>query len=328
MSFKVTSWALNEAPVEQPVQVLILVAMAERCNDDGTCSYQSVKTIASKARISPRTVHREFKNLETMGVIRRGNQSATEHLPVNRRPVVYDLAVELRRGDNLSYQESGVTRESVQEESGVTSTTVRGDIHDSLGVTLMADNSSFITSPITTKEKDPFVLKSPEVPDHPNWMTPACAIASTDSLTKIGKTLVDSVQSYYASPIFNGTPDERKYVQWLMLEVRCHTTGAPLPVREVVRTDTPASMDEAFELFWVAFPNKKKRQDAFFEFTRAVKTGVAADLIITGAKRFANSEVAKATEEKYMPMPANWLREKRWTDVYKGKSWSHTAADD
>lgn len=131
-------WAMNDAPVETPVHVVILLAMAERCNDDGTDTRQSVATIAAKARVSTRTVHRELKTLEEMGIIRRGDQSKTEHLPSNRRPVVYDLAVELC-GDNMA----------PQDDSGVTDTAVRGDTPalwgdttGNLGVTRMADNKS------------------------------------------------------------------------------------------------------------------------------------------------------------------------------------------
>ena len=70
MSIKVTSWALNDAPVEDPVLVLVLVAMAERANDDGTTTYQSVETIARKARISVRTCQRKLRELEDAGLIR------------------------------------------------------------------------------------------------------------------------------------------------------------------------------------------------------------------------------------------------------------------
>ena len=176
MSIKVTSWALNEAPVDQPVQVLILVAMAERCRDDGTESRQSVATIASKARVSVRTVHRELKALETMGVIRRGDQALGSHLPANRRPVVYDLAVEMRRGDNLSYQDRGDTSVMPEQPSGVTTTTLRGDNHDTSGVTRMADNTSLDSS-----LNSPVVSTSPETA--PIEFEPPAKVAYTKTRT-------------------------------------------------------------------------------------------------------------------------------------------------
>jgi len=331
MSIKVTGWALNEAPVEQPVQVLILVAMAERCNDDGTCSYQSVKTIASKARISPRTVHREFKNLEAMGVIRRGDQAAAEHLPVNRRPVVYDLAVELRRGDNLSYQDSGVTEESVQEESGVTSTTVRGDTDDSLGVTPMADNSSFITSPLTTKEKETSVLNSPELPTlnlpdwcprETRWITDAMALCESRGLD-----FETTLWNYTNSGYFGGeTPNPQRYLtNWLLVEVDCRKKGKPLPGQETLAVDTPESLEQAFEMFWDAYPKKEQRKIAEAAFKWAVTQADAA-LIIKQAKGFKRKCDEEKTEHNFIPAPHNWLKASRWTDVYPSgfKSINHT----
>lgn len=131
MSIKVTSWALNDAPVEDPVLVLVLVAMAERANDDGTATYQSVSTIAHKARISVRTCHTRLRQLEEAGLIRRGNQDFTAHLKANNRPVVYDLAVHLTRG---------AISAPLQDKAP------RGATSGSLGVQRVADNSSLDSS--------------------------------------------------------------------------------------------------------------------------------------------------------------------------------------
>lgn len=132
MSIRVVSWALNDAPVEEPVLVLVLVAMAERANDDGTATYQSVETIASKARVSPRTCHRKLRELESMGLIRRGNQDFTAHLKAGYRPVVYDLAVHLNRGANLA----------PLQLAGVPNTDLRGAKSGTSGVPPLADKSS------------------------------------------------------------------------------------------------------------------------------------------------------------------------------------------
>lgn len=140
MSLRVMHWALNQAPVKEPVKVLILVAMAERANDDGTDVWQAVGTIAEKARVSVRTVQREMKELEAAGLITRGDQSRVAHLPANRRPVVWDIVM-YPRGDKLA----------PQNEIGVTDETPRGDNGDTLGVTLLADNKSLdksLKSPI------------------------------------------------------------------------------------------------------------------------------------------------------------------------------------
>ena len=175
MSIRCVGWALNEAPVTEPVQVLVLVAMAERANDDGTSTYQSRATIAQKARISVRTVQRILAQLEEMGLIVRGDQELVSHFPANRRPVVYDIAVSKTWGVNLSPQDSDVPPVSPQDDPDVSQVSpqqgsdvsqvspqreARGDIDDTLGVTRMAHNTSSNSSYITTPSSS--VSTSPE----------------------------------------------------------------------------------------------------------------------------------------------------------------------
>lgn len=156
MSIKCIAWALNDAPVEDPTHVLVLVAMAEAARDDGTDSFQYIDVIADKARISTRTAHRVMRALEEGGIITKGDQSATDVLtraPRNRRPTCYDLDISLRRqprpepkpkprGDNLTPQDQGedMTPTSPQNESGVTPEGIRGDKETVSGVTPMADS--------------------------------------------------------------------------------------------------------------------------------------------------------------------------------------------
>lgn len=324
MSWKVGSWALNEAPVEQPVQVLILVALSERCNDDGTVAYPSVKTIASKTRVSVRTVHRELKNLEGMGVIRRGDQKHTDHLPPNRRPVVYDLAVEMRRGDNMSYQDSEVTPSSPQEDSGVTSMQPRGDIHDSLGVTPMADNSSLITSPLTNKEIQDIVPVSPALPD---WLTYGVADSSRQKLEAQGLSLEDVIEAYLTCGYWTGEPkNQERFISWVNLYISQHMLGKPMPRKDVTE---PGNVDEAFHLFWETYPKKERQPVALAAFKAAIKKVTDPMEIITGAQGYARKCKRDGTEEQYMKSPTNWLIDEQWKDKYPAANSdrSRTAAD-
>lgn len=161
MSVKVISWALNEAPVTAPVHVLILVAMAERCNDDGTEARQSAATIASKVRVSQRTIQRELKRLEQMGLIRRGDQSLNSFLPVNKRPVVYDLAIEKVRDDNVTYPDSDTTNEDSDTTSAVRQNVVAttNEDFDTTSETPSIRHGCRTTSPLTSP-----ITSSSEVP--------------------------------------------------------------------------------------------------------------------------------------------------------------------
>ncbi len=146
MSFKATSWALNDAPVDSPVLMAVLMAMAERANDDGTECRQSITTIAMKARVSYRSVQRHIKTLLNQGVIVLGDQTLAGHHRADHRPVVYDLQMHLTRGDSLSPRDgvTTVARGDSDGNHGVTAVAPRGDSSGNHGVTPVADNKSLV----------------------------------------------------------------------------------------------------------------------------------------------------------------------------------------
>jgi hypothetical protein len=341
VSIQVTSWALNEAPVENPLQVLILVALSERCKDDGSVAYPSVKTIASKTRVSVRTIHRELKNLEAMGVIQRGDQRHVDHLPPNRRPVVYDLNVSLRRGDNLTYQDSGVSQVTDQTSSGVTSVQVRGDNHDTSGVTRMADNSSLITSPLTNpKEIQDTTSPSPTEPDDfewmknlgkidrdpdaPDWMLPTTAQTSRETLEQAGLNFTEVIKGYQDCGLWPGEkPNDQRFTSWVDIVLRRKANGEEPLVRSVKE---PANFEEAFDMFWDAYPKKERRVLAYAAFKMAV-TQTDPVNVIQMAKGYARTVQGK--DPQYTAAPHTWLKDQRWTDKYPSvlPPRSRTAAD-
>lgn len=131
MSVRATLWVLDEAPVSDMRHFAVLVALADNASDTGRGCWPAVRTIARRARCSERTVHRILRELETLGVIRRGDQVLVAGIPINRRPVVYDLNMPAR-GDNLT----------PLPLSGVSPGVSRGVTGGSPGVTRLADKPS------------------------------------------------------------------------------------------------------------------------------------------------------------------------------------------
>ena len=82
---------MEEAPTKDPVSLLVLYALADRANDDGSTAYPSQEWIAARARCSVRTVRRKLADLETAGLIRKGNPKFVEHIRKDRRPMVWNL---------------------------------------------------------------------------------------------------------------------------------------------------------------------------------------------------------------------------------------------
>ncbi|NIL62660.1 helix-turn-helix domain-containing protein [Salinispora arenicola] len=91
------AWAFDDAPC--PTDLLpVLLAIARRCNNDGTDSYQSKPTLARKTGKSRDQVDADVKRLLELGLIRLGDQTLPERngVPAGQRPVVYDVALEVR----------------------------------------------------------------------------------------------------------------------------------------------------------------------------------------------------------------------------------------
>jgi hypothetical protein len=86
-------WAVKSAPVADVNEWAVLVAMAEAADQDGTNSFLSVTTISQRTRLAERTVQRRIATLEERGLLRRGDQGSARMIPVDRRPIVYDLQV-------------------------------------------------------------------------------------------------------------------------------------------------------------------------------------------------------------------------------------------
>ncbi|PZG16494.1 hypothetical protein C1I95_17640 [Micromonospora craterilacus] len=97
MCQRTVAWALDDAPV--PAELLgTLVAIARRCAPDGTGSYQSKSTLVAKTGKSKDQVDADVSRLLDLGLIRLGDQTLPERngVPPGRRPVVYDVALEMR----------------------------------------------------------------------------------------------------------------------------------------------------------------------------------------------------------------------------------------
>jgi len=116
-------WALQDAPVDDPTKVVILVALGDRAASDGTAAFPAQTEIAHRARCSDRTVRRHLRELEEMGLIFRGDQELVSHYDPRYRPVVWDLNMTLRRptgdtsrADKVSGLDPGRTKSTVRPD--------------------------------------------------------------------------------------------------------------------------------------------------------------------------------------------------------------------
>lgn len=92
MSWYAQAWA-EEAPVADVYERSIITLMAHRADSDGTGAYPPKAKMAAYSMCAVETIKPRLRALVKRGLIARGDQSLTAHLPADKRPVVYDLLI-------------------------------------------------------------------------------------------------------------------------------------------------------------------------------------------------------------------------------------------
>ena len=149
MSVQALSWVLEDAPIPNPTPdgmppshslALVLLGLANHASRTGKNAFPSVKTLGKYSRLGERQVQRALNALAELGLITVGNQAiATAEIGrKDRAPVVYDLSMNLKRGDSQDTPSergdiSGTGRHF--DTHGVTESDPRGDISPLHGVT-------------------------------------------------------------------------------------------------------------------------------------------------------------------------------------------------
>ena len=94
VSLEAVAWVKNlpyDACEYGPYRVLLI--LAEHANSEGKRAWRSKSKIAHTLEVSERSVQRWYKALIAADLIRPGDQAFVAHIPVNRRPVVYDISM-------------------------------------------------------------------------------------------------------------------------------------------------------------------------------------------------------------------------------------------
>jgi predicted RNA-binding Zn-ribbon protein involved in translation (DUF1610 family) len=90
------AWALDArqtGPLPAETR-LVLVALADGTDATGRHGSFSKPTLAARLGVTTRTVQRAFALLEDLGLIRPGDQARVEYIRADRRPKVWDLALD------------------------------------------------------------------------------------------------------------------------------------------------------------------------------------------------------------------------------------------
>lgn len=163
MSWQATRWAIWEAEPRSYQEKLVLCALAELANNDGTESYPSKNTIADGLGIADRRqVRRVLHQLERDGLIRKGDQSKANELPFDKRPVVYDLPITMTREE---MRESGMGKHNPDKSQPIPGSTFDSGEDDGVKITPSEGNDYTTGGVISAQRPDTDDTPPEEIPD-------------------------------------------------------------------------------------------------------------------------------------------------------------------
>lgn len=161
MSIQAMAWAIEQQEVREPETQLVLMCLANYAGADGKNAFPSMLRLVRDTRLSESTVRRHLRKLETMSLIRRGNQAivAAQIVRADRRPTVYDLVVSPVDKSVDGMGERGVSG-TPREGNGVSAEASRGVKTASTGCqSLTPDPKRTVRDPksaITRDQKEEF----------------------------------------------------------------------------------------------------------------------------------------------------------------------------
>lgn len=130
MSIQAMVWALEQQIETEATARHVLLCLANYADKEGRGAFPSVKSLQQDTGLSVRAIRYKLEKLLEFGLIRLGNQAiAAAYIDRHdRRPVVYDIAIE-RGANDASRDERGANEDATgctSEHNGVQMKTQRG----------------------------------------------------------------------------------------------------------------------------------------------------------------------------------------------------------
>lgn len=77
-------------------------------------------------------------------------------------------------------------------------------------------------------------------------------------------------------------------------------------------------VDHDFETFWMSYPKKVGKKDAFKSFQKARKSGLPdIHVLVAAIEQQRKSDQWRRDNGQYIPNPSTWINQGRWDDVLK-----------
>jgi hypothetical protein len=126
MSIEAMSHVLS-LDVKSSTRKLVLLGFANHAHKDGTSAFCAVGTVAEYANCDARSAKRHVGWLLDHGYMREGDQSLVDHLPGNRRPIVYEVAMSEEQRQQWLTEGRTADRRDSYKSAGQRATDAGGD---------------------------------------------------------------------------------------------------------------------------------------------------------------------------------------------------------
>lgn len=275
MSIQAVTWVLEDAPDLPAHLVGVLLGLANHADRNGQSAYPGQAALAWYARKTDRAVRNDLDQLLELKLIREGDQRLVDHISADRRPVVYDLAMERKRPRmDLDGRNSASGRGRKQSSPRKTRAT-GSQVPPATGSPVPAGSGVPAGSPV------------------PNGRKPTSEPAG--------------------SPLPTNRPRNRPEPTTRTNSRREHAQD-DADGRSAGKPARASDDDTDFATFWATYPRRVAKEQARKTWAALMKRGEDPQLIIVGAARFRDNSRRASSDIKYTPHPSSWLNAGRWTD--------------
>jgi len=283
-------WAVEFAPPMPAQLVATLTGLAYHADTKGRGAYPSLARLAAYTCKSERSVRRDLRDLEELKLIRQGDQGKAGHIAADKRPTVYDLAVENRVPKGRAGDDEG-TRTSART---LASARARG-------VETRRANKGRSESESDTERADVDVRGDADVR------------ADVD-VTATGRGRHSGGTSTSAEPKEEPTtePKDNYFSAAATFDEGTDLFDSLAAKTEEIHKQRHGIDLTGFLAFWTEYPKKRDREEAVKEYRAAIARGADPDRIAAGAKAYAIER--KGQPAQYTKLPATWLRKGCYDD--------------
>ncbi|MGW1998436.1 helix-turn-helix domain-containing protein [Embleya sp. NPDC001921] len=312
MSTEALKWVIELSPPFPAHLFGTLAGLAYHADKKGRHAFPSEPRLAAYACKTERSIRRDLRELEKLALIRPGDPSMVAHIPADRRPAIYDLAVEQvvprgRAGDDegtsasaralLASRERG--RAAREEKARSQTQEPESDRTSTSGGTPTSGRNDRLLESTSSEHMRADADVRADVDDR------------ADVHVRDGRTSTSQREDVHVRLTNTYEPTAEEVLKDTLFESE-PAAAAQRPVLVAAVAVRTESAHPTFDDFWDAYPKHRDKQAALKAWATAIKAGVDPTRIVRAAAAYADER--RGQDAKYTKYPTTWLNKGCWDD--------------